>query len=640
MDHTHRDRSPRSPRLLRRWLTGLLCAVLAVLVLVSGCAKFNTYYNAKKAFDDAEHQREERLKQGEDVSRATSAQKQDYDSAIKKAQKILDEYPGHSLTDDALFIQGKSYQRIASYRMSIRKLDLLFTNFPQTPYLEESIFLQAVNYLMLGDAGRSQDLLDRLETQFPDSRFQSQALRSSGDNAYALERWEDAVTAYQRFLERFPDAENWDDSSMRLAESLYELERYAEAVDVLERVIDESLMTDRVFRARLLQARSLVHLGEYGRVEQLVGELKGETMIESRAGEVTLVEAENLLAQGDRSAAVALLEGMPEEQQSREVKPVRADLLGQAAMAVDELENEDLEQAREYYQEALTGRQYLEEPEATTAMLDNLRRYLDAAGRVADADPARAAEYRLVQANAMLFGFDRSRRALELYASVAADTAADSLVAPRGLYGAMIVYDSYLDDPDSAAIFREELEARFPDSPQAYEARGGANTDLLAYLLEQEELALAASRADSLIDLDDLGLVTVSDEPQRGSGLRRRKVYLQRRAALVYPPTAAALRNAEARRAELELAQAQRDTLSPVRAADLETLSFAEQRPDTTGLQPGPGVSALADSALTDTALADSALAPEPVPVPADTVAADAEEEPAAEKEKKRSWDF
>ena len=88
--------------------------------------------------------------------------KQDYQQAIKKAQKILDEYPGHSLTDDALFLQGKSYQRIASYRMSIRKLDLLFTNFPQTPYLEESIFLQAVNYLMLGDAGRSQDLLDRL----------------------------------------------------------------------------------------------------------------------------------------------------------------------------------------------------------------------------------------------------------------------------------------------------------------------------------------------------------------------------------------------------------------------------------------------------------------------------------------------
>ncbi len=613
-------------------VTGTVCAVLAALVLVGGCAKYNTYYNAKKHFDDAEHLREERLKEGEDVARATSGQKQDYDLAIKKAQKILDEYPGHNLTDDALFLQGKSYQRIASYRMSIRKLDLLFTNFPQTPYLEESLFLQAVNYLLLGDAGRSQDLLDRLDTQYPDSRFQSQALRSSGDNAFALERWDDAVESYRRFLERFPDAENWDDSSMRLAESLFELERYDEAADALQRVIDESLMADRVFRARLLQARSMVRIGDHDRAEELIAALKGEAMVLTKEGEVILVEAENLLAQGDRGAAIALLEGMTPEQQSREVKPVRADLLGQAAMAVDELDNESLEKAQGYFQEALTGNQYLEDSERTRALLASIKAYLSAEGRIADSEAPRAAELQLQQANAMLFGFDRSRRALDLYATVAADSAADSLVAPRAIYGAMVVYDSYLGVPDSAAMYGDDLQARYPDSPQAYQARGDVDTDLLAYLLAQEQAELAAVRPDTLIGLEDLVGYDPSELEERGSGLRRRQVYLQRRAVLVYPPTAAAVRAMERRQEAEDLERAANDTLAAFQSAAGETLSFDAAASESLG------VSTL-EPVVQDTAMAATAV---PVPAPVDTSKAgeDAEPEEEPKQEKKKSWDF
>ena len=112
--------------------------LLSVLILcLVGCAKYNTFYNAKKSFDSAERVREDAIRQHQDPPKPVGAQKSDYDNAIRKAQKVLDEFPGHSLTDDALFLQAKSYYRLESYRMSIRKFDLLFTNYPQTPYLEE-----------------------------------------------------------------------------------------------------------------------------------------------------------------------------------------------------------------------------------------------------------------------------------------------------------------------------------------------------------------------------------------------------------------------------------------------------------------------------------------------------------------------
>ena len=630
----------------RRWRragAAVVVAVAAVLLVLAGCARYNTYYNAKRAYDDAEYQREQRLKEGEDVTRASGAQKQSYQEAIKKAQKLLDEYPGHALSDDALYLQGKSYQRIASYRMSIRKLDLLFINFPQTPYLEEAMFLQAVNYLMLGDSGRSQDLLDRLERQYPDSRFQSEALRASGDNAYALEDWQDAADAYLAFLERYPDAEGWDDSRLRLGESLFELEQYIEGAQALQPVVDRSLQADRVFRARLLLARCLVRAGDHTGVENLLPTLRDEAVIYTKQGEITLVEAENLLAQGERGTGMTLLEGMPEEERSREVKPVRADLLGRAYLDGEHLEIEDLEKARDLLQEAMTGRQFLEDDVGTQRLQKSVRDYLANEGQLPDAQPERAARMRLEQANDMLFSFERPHRAYDLYATVAADSAADSLVAARALYGAMLVMQTHLENADSAAIYNEQLQSRYPESPQAYQARSDADADLLAFLLAREEEALRDERIE-LADLDlDVAGEDVRPGDTRRSGLRRRQVYLQRRAPLLYPPPETAVVAAEARRQqELAAARAELDSLAAVQAAPGETLRFGGAGA-ADSLAALPSGAAVIDSAAVSTAppvpAAADTLAPD-APAPVDTVAAPEPEPEKPKPEKPTSWDF
>jgi len=623
------------------------------LLVTGGCAKYNTFYNAQKAFADAERAREDALEKGEDVERATTAQKQNYQRAIAKAQKILDEYPGHSLTDDALFVQGKAYHRLGSYRMAIRKLDLLFVNFPQSPFTEEGLYVQAVNYLMLGDAERSQDLLDTLERQFPESRFQSEALRASGDSAYALRDWEEAVAAFRLFLDRHPDAEDWDDSSQRLAESLWELDRFDEAIPVLERIIAGSALADRVFRARLLLARCLVRTGDQARVEAMLPELKTEAEIYSKQGDVVLVEAENLIAREDVGSAQAMLENMPAEQLSRDVKPVRADMLGYSYLSGGSLEIEDLEKARDYFQEAIPGGELLEDPDGTRLLLDTIRDYLAAAGQLPDAQPDRAARLRLSQANALLFGFDRPRAAFELYAAVAADTAADSTVASRALYGAMLVQDQYLGHPDSASIYRDELKARYPGSPQAYQVSAGVDADLLEFLLAQEEAAMRAAGRDSALAAAG-GELAAAMDGGGALGLRRQLVYLQRRPNLRYSPPAAAVEALELRRRDL--AQARQDVRNAVtpQAAPAETLGFRE--PPARSVPPGSVQGAPVDSLSSRSivpAPADSLVPPAIVPAPADSQtvprtapapvdSASVEREPTEppQKEKPKRWDL
>ncbi len=512
----------------------VVCVVPVLLLILVGCAKYNTYYNAKKAFDDAERVREEQIKKGEDVSKATGNQKTGYENAYKKAQKLLDEYPGHDLTDDALFLQGKASQRLNNFRNSILKLGQLFTNFPQTPYMEEALYLQGVNFLMVGEAQRSRDTLDLLEKQFPDSRFQAQALRTSGDNAYALETWAEARDAYTTYLAEHPDVDDADEIGLRLATAEWELREYAAAAEVLRSVADRASTAERSFNARLLLARCLTRLGDTAGADELLGQLREDAEIFTKQGNVVVADAENLLAKGDPDGAAALLENMPTEWGARDVKAVASDLL-----AGIYLQRGDLEEARKKYADAVPGGELLEDVDESKRLLKTIQDYLAAENALPDAAPDKAARLRLLQANALLFGFERPRAALDLYAAVAADSAADSTVAPRALYGAMVVY-AQLDLPDSSQLYAEQLTDRYPDSPQAFQVEEGSSADLLAFLLAKQELALAGTGAIAGETGPGLGGPTAPGRG-RGSGLRRQKMFLQRRPHIEFPPPASAL---------------------------------------------------------------------------------------------------
>jgi outer membrane protein assembly factor BamD (BamD/ComL family) len=485
--------------LIRHWG---ICGFLFLLV-VAGCAKYNTYYNASKYFREAEQIRKDRIKEGLEVAEPTSAQKDKYNAAIKKCQKILEEYPGSGVTDDALFLMGKSYNRLNSYRASIRNFDLLFTNFPQTSYEEEALYLQAINYLMIGDVDNSTSLLTRLSHSYPDSKYQSEVLRVSGENSFVLERWEEARFSFEAYLTEYPEAEDRDIIAQKLAWCHWELEEYDAAAELLSEVTSESISRREEFDAQLLQARVEIYRGNYQETDAIVARLKSSAETYQAEGDVALVEAENLVEQGDFAAAVAVLEDMPDTWLTTEVRPRRHDMLGSLYFR-----NWQLDEARAELQEAVKGATVLEEPERTRELLNMLRDYLAAEQSLVDARPERAPALKLLQANALLFGMERPHMAASRYLEVAFDANADSATAVRGLYGAYIVYQDHLALPDSASLLAAELQDTYPDSPQAFLLREGREGNLLAYLIELRDAELAAQAEAGLLDGTGLALAS------------------------------------------------------------------------------------------------------------------------------------
>ncbi|MBK8165645.1 MAG: tetratricopeptide repeat protein [bacterium] len=512
--------------------------VLAALA-PAGCAKYNTYFNAKKAFDSAERVREDAVRRNQDPPKPNGTQKTDYETAIAKAQKLLDEYPGHSLSDDALFLRAKAYYRLESYRMSIRQFDLLFQNFPATEYLEESLYLQALNHLLIGALDRSQDYLGQLARAFPDSRFQSEVDRVSGDNSFALEDWEAARGAYSRYLALGDRAGERDRVALKLAECLWELERYAEADTVLGDMLERVPPGELAFRGELLRGRALVRAGDPEAADDLLGGLDQAAAFHKAEGELALARGELLAARGKVDDAATLLESMPVEWLTPVVKARVADLLGYRLLT-----RQDYAEAHEQFKIALGQKDKLEDPDRTRSLNDQLKEYLAAETDLAAAKADRVPRLKLLQANAMLFGFDRPARAADLYGEAAADSAADSLVAARALYGLWLAHSRRLDNPDSAQAIADELTARFPGSAQAREVGAPDGGTLLDFLLveraEVQELNYAALSDDERSKLEE-ETTTSADAGEAGrpfgrSAARRRMIYMARRDPLVFPP--------------------------------------------------------------------------------------------------------
>ncbi len=621
--------------------------LLGSLVLLVGCAKYNTFYNAKRAFDDAEELRKERIRQHKDPGKPTGQQATNYEEAARKAQKVIDNYPGHSLTDDALFMQGKAYHRLESYRMSIRKFENLFLNYPATPFMEEALYLQALNYLLIGDADRSQDYLAKLDKQFPDSDYQAETLKVSGDNAFTLDRWAEAAANYQEYLDNFPDDKERDRIGLKLAECYWELRDYEKAAVVLQEVSNTTESAELSFRARLWRARVHVRMGDYEVASLLADELNSEAEIYntgnvSASGQIQVIKAENLVAQGREEEAAPLLENMPDEWVKDSMVLARSsEIRGNLYMA-----RGMLEEAKTQFQNSLRNKDVLDDENHCRLLKESLEAYLNAENALPDASGERVPRLKLLQANSMLFGFQRPGEAARLFVEAAVDTAADSTVTPRALFGAVVTYRDYLDKPDSADFFSRLLVEGFPESPQAFEVEQGRQGDLLEFLLAQKQRrqqdALAALSDEERAELNEVSdlLDYASSVGRRKTGIRRRQVYLARRDNLVIAPSDEMKAADEARRGP---PPSEALTVPAPYEADRPS-SLSGQSPTTRML--GAGVDSLgvpvgagADSLLTrpggQTGVASDQAKPQPM-----TGAEEDRKKKEAEKKKPKKFDL
>ncbi len=160
----------------------------------SATSYFNTYYNAKKQFDDAELELNKAPRTDRDTNYFAQPKagggNAKFDKVIEKCSKLIQYYPESNLVDDAMLLIGKSGVYLGETEMANRKFAELFQNFPESELLPEA---KLWNAKALFFSGKSDEALAIIETLFPEAI-------EAGEENIAIEA---QLLAAQMYFKRF-----------------------------------------------------------------------------------------------------------------------------------------------------------------------------------------------------------------------------------------------------------------------------------------------------------------------------------------------------------------------------------------------------------------------------------------------------
>lgn len=447
---------------------GRLASVLLLTccLAISACVYFNTFYNAKKSFREAEKERRKHEetyadwafdRAGPELQQQRSRQAdQLYDKAVRKASKVLDKYKESDLVDDAMFLIGQAYYWRGEYLNAQESFRDLETFFPSSPYFDQARYWRArcLEEQRIDDQAQS---LYRVLFDEAEGKIAVQAGLHLAEMAHDREDYVAAMREYRATLEAFPKSAVRAQLWLRLGEALMALEdsaRLNEALAAFDEVLQADPSDDQKYRAQLNSGRALYAMGAEDEALATYVSLLDEGGFRRFEGRTRLLIGE--WYQGRR----LLDEALAEYEQVRNDFPQTPS----AAMALYRIgllrlqKYGDTELARDYFDESSRESPGAQGVLLAQEMLGHMRRLEQIQRQIHRADSLYADSLGAVQG--------------PLLWRQAEETPADTMVVARSLdvlddlFSACELYRDDIGQADSARAYYEEVIRRFPDSDQ------------------------------------------------------------------------------------------------------------------------------------------------------------------------------
>ncbi|HOP06541.1 MAG TPA: hypothetical protein PLF13_04535 [candidate division Zixibacteria bacterium] len=283
-----------------------LLALILVPVVLGSCVYYNTFHNARKAFNSAESARKDSGGRGRgNIS--------EYRRAIEKSLKVVEKHPNSKYYDDALYVLTVSYFWTDEYAKSERRARELLANYPNSKYTRDATLYMAKAKLELTDREDAMVIFQDIFNGKYDKEFKAEAALALGtfyyDNAeyenadpYLLAlrdslgseidarmaqlylanglferyRFAEALSAYLQLLGMDPNTNDRYTALYQAAECSYRLQRIHVGQDYLKTLMDDDLYYDSTAVLRLKVAEGYELKEELDAAEDLYRELTDE----------------------------------------------------------------------------------------------------------------------------------------------------------------------------------------------------------------------------------------------------------------------------------------------------------------------------------------------------------------------------
>ena len=315
--------------------------IIIISFLFVSCVYFNTFYNTKLFFSEAEKLRAE--KEGEFLGNNVTDK---YKKVIEKSDIVINTYPESKYIDDALFLKGRSHYYRREYDLSQSAFNALLTINPDEYQILSEYWL-ALNKWKLGKPQPALDNLNRILSRTDEKELLAQIYQSQAEIFLELKQDSIAVSVLEQAAELTKTRRDKGQIYYRLAELAYKIQDYGRAIDYYKNVIKYSFSNDRIMEANLKIVQRYRDLNELNKASKEIQSMLVDPEFSTIHGGLELELAKLQLTQNDNETANQILADIIVKYPNTETAAEAFYLLGEQSL----LKKRDFVRADYYYKQ-------------------------------------------------------------------------------------------------------------------------------------------------------------------------------------------------------------------------------------------------------------------------------------------------
>jgi TonB family protein len=430
-------------------------AVMLLAFLLSGCAYYNTFYNAKKSFKEGE-----KAQKNTTASTRESVGKTQYEDAIKKASKVLTFYPKSKWADDALFLIGKAYFNMGEYVKSKRKFEELEQSFPKSKFLDDSHYFISLCLYNLGDKEEAVSSMNELlDSKKVNKKRKGQVSFWIGETQFENKEYDNAITYYEKTLKQFDPDTLSALTQFRIAECLWEKKDYLKAKAAFVEVEKQHPTTDILFESRFKEGECSYLLGEYDKGMKIFKNMSADKKFSSQLAAVTLKIAEGYYYINELSLS---MQGYAEVTE----KYPRTEASAQAYYRLGEIYQNnfgDLAEAQKMFESCKNENPSLPIAKEALTQSANISKIEQYQQELSQEDSTKSSQTLFLLGELYLLQMDQPDSALDEYLALA-EKFPQSEYAPKSLYAAAWIWENVKKDTAEAGKLYRRILDEYPQS--------------------------------------------------------------------------------------------------------------------------------------------------------------------------------
>ncbi len=279
-------------------VAGLL-ALGWLLLLVDGCAYYNTFYNAKRHFQAGE-------RANRNVSEGHSRDVQNYRKCIETGARLLELYPKSRWVDNCLLLMGKAYYQSSEYPQAQRKFEELISNYPRSKLIPEAKLWLAETMVKMKRTDEALLVLQQLLASSEGKAFRARGAFLLGNIHFDAKRYGDAADAYRLAAQKYRKKVPHSESLYMLGRCLYLRKEFEEAKATFERIPRLRPPRDLVYLALVEAGRCTAELGDIEGALDLLNRLKRDIRFQDYSSGIDLTLANIAASKADYDEATRL----------------------------------------------------------------------------------------------------------------------------------------------------------------------------------------------------------------------------------------------------------------------------------------------------------------------------------------------